>query len=238
MKTKKRVSPFTLLELLIVVAIIGILLTLLLPSLTRAREKAIRAVCLSNQQQVYRGFVRYIKDNNGKLPPGANAYQVKYKHIDQMGLYEAPEIWRCPNWKKDVQDGFYDLTDEQRQNRIAKDTFVMTGFHLLTGGQSYNQGLGGRAWRGWRTIYENKPIPLITDRNRSSNDTTFRSKILHTKNGGVLLEVNSLTELESWGCEGSNETSVQGSGKWVGVSKLEAHRYNAGVGFWSRQYKE
>ena len=49
----KRRSFFTLIELLIVIAIIGILVTLLMPSLAGARETARRAVCMSNQKQLY-----------------------------------------------------------------------------------------------------------------------------------------------------------------------------------------
>lgn len=45
-------KKFTLLELLIVIAVIGILLTLLIPSLRKARDRAHTAVCLSNQRQI------------------------------------------------------------------------------------------------------------------------------------------------------------------------------------------
>lgn len=54
---------FTLLELLIVVAIIGILLSLLLPSLGRAREAAQFAVCKSNNKQLMTAFTIYSKNN-------------------------------------------------------------------------------------------------------------------------------------------------------------------------------
>jgi prepilin-type N-terminal cleavage/methylation domain-containing protein len=61
---------FTLIELLIVIAIIAILLSLLLPSLGKAREQTRRAVCLSNNAQIYMALTRYSKENNANLPPG------------------------------------------------------------------------------------------------------------------------------------------------------------------------
>ncbi len=61
-------KKFTLMELLIVIAIIGLLMTFLLPSLNSAREKAKFASCISNKSQNHRLIMMGAKDNNGKLP--------------------------------------------------------------------------------------------------------------------------------------------------------------------------
>ena len=59
---------FTLLELLIVVAVIGILVTLLMPSLAKARQAARNAVCLTNTNQLGKGATLFTSDNSGKYP--------------------------------------------------------------------------------------------------------------------------------------------------------------------------
>ena len=59
---------FTLIELLVVVAIIALLISILLPSLTRARDAARMAVCLSNLKQLGLGFALYAEDHRGVLP--------------------------------------------------------------------------------------------------------------------------------------------------------------------------
>ena len=59
---------FTLIELLIVIAIIGILASMLLPSLAKARLKAKVAVCLSQSRQIGTAALMYAMKNNGKFP--------------------------------------------------------------------------------------------------------------------------------------------------------------------------
>jgi prepilin-type N-terminal cleavage/methylation domain-containing protein/prepilin-type processing-associated H-X9-DG protein len=60
-------QKFTLLELIIVIAIIGILTTILLPSLSKARRSAKNAVCSSNLAQITRGAHIFAKQNNNKF---------------------------------------------------------------------------------------------------------------------------------------------------------------------------
>ena len=59
---------FTLLELLLVVAVIAILLSMLLPSLMAAREKAHFAACTSNRNQNYTMIINGTSDNSGIYP--------------------------------------------------------------------------------------------------------------------------------------------------------------------------
>lgn len=96
-------NAFTLVELLIVIAVIAILAALLLPVLDKAKQKAQGISCLNNLRQLSAGCKMYADDNHGNLvsswPIGWGTYPVN------------PYSW-CPGWvsydePQDPIDGGY-----------------------------------------------------------------------------------------------------------------------------------
>jgi prepilin-type N-terminal cleavage/methylation domain-containing protein len=103
-----RRSAFTLIEMLVVVAIIAVLAALLLPALRRAREQASRVHCMSNLRQQGIAIYMYTNDNKGNLPHGDwtdGNYNSSYSLAQQMLLVDRytagnAKVWCCPQYTR------------------------------------------------------------------------------------------------------------------------------------------
>jgi prepilin-type N-terminal cleavage/methylation domain-containing protein len=65
---RRSATAFTLIERLVVIAVIGILAALLLPALTRAQESASLTQCVSNLRQIGVAIHYYVQDNGTRYP--------------------------------------------------------------------------------------------------------------------------------------------------------------------------
>jgi prepilin-type N-terminal cleavage/methylation domain-containing protein len=79
-------SGFTLVELLVVIGIIALLISILLPTLNKARESARRTKCLANLRSIGQMVNMYANQNKGVIPIG---------HSNDTG---APSVWYSVNY--------------------------------------------------------------------------------------------------------------------------------------------
>ncbi|MFG0331630.1 MAG: type II secretion system protein [Phycisphaerales bacterium] len=92
MRASRRLRGFTLIELLVVISIIALLIGLLLPALSRAREASQAATCLSNQRQLSLAFVLYANDY--KVIPGGTDHGNRF-NLDWSGVRNT----KPPDWQ-------------------------------------------------------------------------------------------------------------------------------------------
>jgi prepilin-type N-terminal cleavage/methylation domain-containing protein/prepilin-type processing-associated H-X9-DG protein len=96
-----RSRAFTLLELLVVVAVIGILASLLLPALTKAKGRGQSIYCLNNLKQLNLGWLMYAHDNGDRL-----AYNVGATELQQLLAQRQTYNWADSllNWELDANN--------------------------------------------------------------------------------------------------------------------------------------
>ncbi|MCM8536438.1 MAG: type II secretion system GspH family protein [Lentisphaeraceae bacterium] len=229
-------KKFTLIELLIVVAIIALLVSLLLPSLHKSRELAIRAVCLSNISQLQKASSLYAIGNNRQLPRGH-----KFRNQDD------PEVLRG------VNPDTYDLLKDQYLG--GEDSafscpnlpeypnyfeqgggWVRLGYIYTGNKNELNSRLSQQNYAYPDRIDEQPDVPLWADSLVWTPNTSWKFSVApHTESGG-LVGKEADTHPSLYGNEGGNFVYPDGAGRWYNNSKLrrfEAHTNFGSSSVWA-----
>ena len=237
---RARRGGFTLVELLVVVAILAILVAILSPTLVRTRQLARISVCASNQHQIVSTTLTYATANRAYFPVthrrGAGSSgddHISWTSPKVYQYYEKTDMdmlsFACPN-----------RGDNYVKYQASNNTYRM-GYYLMFGRDDKVPNNGPQVpWYPPRKVGDNKEGGVMTGDiiEKGTWHTQwgrFVSSSSHGRRGVVHGVPGGFEEPEQFGSEGGNVGFVNGSVLWTPQAEMVENKVSTGgtvTGYW------
>lgn len=154
---------FTLIELLVVISIIALLMSMLMPALSRVRDQAKGVVCLAQLRQWATIFEMYTNENNGKFQESLDVGEDTYGEY-----YQDAKLKLCPKADKTYEEGARDPFAANTRTADPTSYGINSWIISMTSGNRIDEYL-------WKTpnVKRASEVPVYGDMQVYSNTTPF-----------------------------------------------------------------